>query len=130
MKNRSLFAVVIFMISLLSANAQDNQTKLSPAGDWKFEAPYAPEGFTTGLINIGLTDNKQTASISFNGSEYKIQGENVKVSGDTVTFKVYLEGQDISIRLIMENDAKMSGKATYIEGEIPLTLTKQVSTAK
>lgn len=130
MKNRSLFALVILMVSLLSVNAQTNQKKLNPAGDWKFEAPYAPEGFTTGLINIGVADNKQTASISFNGSEYKIQGENVKIAGDTISFKVYVEGQDVSINLKMENDAKMSGKATYTDGEIPLTLSKQVTTAK
>lgn len=130
MKNRSLFVLLVLMISLLSVNAQDNQKKLNPAGNWKFEAPYAPEGFTTGMINLASTADNQTASITFNGSEYKIQGENVKFASDTVSFKVYVEGQDVIINLKMENDAKMSGKASYSEGEIPLTLTRQVSPAK
>jgi hypothetical protein len=38
---------------------------------------------------------------------------------------VYLEGDVIAISLKMENNTKMTGKASYSEGSIPLTLTRQ-----
>ena len=38
-----------------------------------------------------------------------------------------MEGQDIKVMLKIENETKMSGKAVYSEGEVPLTLTKVVT---
>ena len=35
-----------------------------------------------------------------------------------------MEGQDIKVLLKVENDMKMTGKAVYSEGEVPLTLNK------
>jgi hypothetical protein len=97
---------------------------VSAVGSWKFDAPYAPEGYTTGTIVVGFAEQKFTTTMSFTGTEYKIPGENVKTPGDSVLFSVYLEGQDIKVMLKLESGTKMSGKAVYSEGEVPLTLTK------
>ena len=43
-------------------------------------------------------------------------------------FSIYLEGQDIKVMLKMENESNMSGKAVYSEGEVPLTLYRQLAT--
>jgi hypothetical protein len=43
-----------------------------------------------------------------------------------VTFVVIVEGNEVAVSLKAENNAKMTGKAIYSEGEIPLTLTKDV----
>jgi len=50
----SLAIVLLFSISI--TNAQNTKTKKDPAGDWKFEALYAPEGYTTGNLSIGLAE--------------------------------------------------------------------------
>ena len=63
--------------------------------------------------------------MSFTGSEYKLPGENVKTVNDSVLFNIYLEGQDIKVMLKLESESKMTGKAVYSEGEVPLTLTKE-----
>ena len=121
---KSFIVILIIVLGLQVLTAQNNQPKYSPVGSWKFEAPYAPEGYTTGTINIGLVGKKDTITMSFTGSEYKISGENIKTATDSVLFSVYLQGQDIKLVLKVENETKMSGTAIYSEGEVPLTLTK------
>jgi hypothetical protein len=125
MKKVILFVLVI-VFSMQYVTAQSNVNKVSPAGEWKFEAPSAPEGYTSGNIAIGQADRKFTTTMSFTGSEYKFTGEKVKAVKDSVYFMIYLEGQDIRVMLKIENDTKMTGKAVYSEGEVPLTLTKPV----
>jgi|WetSurMetagenome_2_1015567.scaffolds.fasta_scaffold21132_4 hypothetical protein len=124
MKNKILMLVILSLASFfaLPANAQTVQN--NPAGKWKFEAPYAPEGFTSGTIEVALADNNYSTSISFTGNDFKIPGEKTKVEKDTLSFTVFVEGNEVAIQLKMEDATKMSGKAHYSEGEIPLTLTK------
>jgi hypothetical protein len=119
--------VVLLMVSCLSIlSAQNNKVKINPIGSWKFDAPYAPEGYNSGIIVVGLTEKKQTATMSFAGSEYKLAGEKVQSVNDSILFSIYLEGQDIKVLLKLENETKMTGKAVYTEGEVPLTLNKIV----
>lgn len=118
------FMLLLFSASIISA--QSSADKKSPLGKWKFEAPYAPEGFTTGIIEVSFADNKYSSAISFTGSDYIIPGDKTKIENDTVSFVVIVEGNEVAVTLKAENNAKMTGKAIYSEGEIPLTLTKDV----
>jgi hypothetical protein len=121
--------ITLFVIILLSASAisaQSSRDKKAVTGKWKFDAPYAPEGYTSGTIELSFAENKYSTSISFTGSDYKIPGEKTKVENDSVTFVVYVESEQVEIFLKQENESKMAGKATYSQGEIPLTLTKEV----
>jgi hypothetical protein len=122
-----LFALLtIAFLCGMTVSAQ-NTGKKDPVGTWKFDAPYAPEGFTTGTIVVGLAEKKHTATMSFTGSEYTIPGEQLTTANDSVFFNIYLEGQDIKVLLKLESESKMTGKAVYSEGEVPLTLTKASS---
>jgi hypothetical protein len=124
MKKIIFVLLMIVSFSFVAVSAQTTQ-KLDPLGKWKFEAPYAPEGFTTGNIQLSFADNKYTTGISFTGSDYVIPGDRTKVENDMVTFYVYIEGNEITISLKQESNVKMAGKAVYSEGEIPLTLTRE-----
>lgn len=117
--------ILLLMLSISVVSAQSTAQKKDPVGKWKFEAPYAPEEYSTGAIDVGLTDGKYSTTIIFTGSDSKVTGEKVKFENDTVSFAVYIEGNEVSISLKMENDTKMAGKAISSEGEIPLTLTKE-----
>jgi hypothetical protein len=119
-----LFILLLLSVSVISA--QDSQKRKNPVGKWKFEAPYAPEGYTSGTIDIAFAEDKYSSTISFTGSDYKIPGERIKVEKENVTFVVIIEGDEVVISLIAENDNKMTGKAVYSEGEIPLTLTRDI----
>jgi hypothetical protein len=118
------FLVLIMFALVATVSAQNAKPKSNPVGTWKFEAPYAPEGYTTGIIVLGMEDQKSTASMTFIGSESKLPGENVKVGNDSITFSIYVQGEDVKVTLKPESETKMSGKAVYSEGEVPLTLTK------
>jgi hypothetical protein len=120
----TLIMLLLFSMSIISA--QSSKSKIDPVGKWKFEAPFAPEGFTSGIIDVSFAENKYSTSISFTGSDYIIPGDKTKVENDTVSFVVLVEGNEVAVTLKAENDAKMTGKAVYSEGEIPLTLTKDV----
>jgi hypothetical protein len=124
MKRTFFICVVIFVFTLTSFAQQNKEQKNNPAGNWKFEAPYAPEGYTSGTIIVGNEEQKPTATMSFTGNEYKIPGENVKAVKDSLLFSVYIQGQDVKVMLKMDTEIKMSGKAVYSEGEVPLTLSK------
>ena len=124
MKKSIIFLAILFL-GISIASAQTGSNKSNPSGKWKFEAPTAPEGYTAGTIEVALADNNYTTSISFAGSDYKIPGEKTRVEKDSVSFMVYVEGNEVSISLKLEAAAKMSGKAVYSDGTIPLTLTKE-----
>jgi hypothetical protein len=126
MKNKFFTLVMISLLAICAVSAQTDSKKNSPIGKWKFEAPYAPEGFTTGSIVVSFAEQKYSTAVSFAGSDLVIMGDKTKVESDTVSFVVLVEGQEVAISLKADSDIKMSGKAVYFEGEIPLTLTKEI----
>jgi len=124
MKSKILVFVLLSLMSIGTVVAQNNTKKSSPVGKWTFDAPYAPEGYNTGIIVVGLQDNKFTTTMSFGAGDYKLPGEQVKAVKDSVLFSIFLEGQDIKVFLKLDGDSKMTGKAVYSEGEVPLTLSR------
>lgn len=123
MKNRIFTLIIISFLSVISASGQI-LNKNQSAGTWKFDAPYAPEGYSSGTITIGSAEKKDTATMSFGTGEYKLGGENVKLASDSILFSIFLEGQSIKVMIKVDSDTSMSGKAVYSEGEVPLTLSK------
>jgi hypothetical protein len=124
---KGILIIVSIIFSLPILTAQNSQVKNNPVGTWKFAAPYAPEGYTSGTIVVGFAEKKNTATMSFTGSEYKLMGDKVTSAKDSVLFSVFLEGQDIKILLKIVSDTNMTGKAVYSEGEVPLTLTRMLA---
>lgn len=125
MKSKILTLAIFVFISVFTVSAQDTLNKVNVVGTYKFNAPYAPEGFTTGTIEVSFSENNYGVSVKFTGSDYKLQGDKVKYENDTLNFKMYVEGQDIAITLRPAEESKMVGKASYFEGEIPMTLIKE-----
>jgi hypothetical protein len=123
MKSKILTLMLLSFLSVIAVSGQ-NSVKLNPVGTWKFAAPYAPEGYSSGTIIVGFSEQKHTATMAFSGSEYKIPAENVKAVNDSVLFSIFVEGQDVKVMLKIENDTNMSGKAVYSEGEVPLALSR------
>ena len=119
----SIIALVTLSFSVLSA--QSPNVKKDPVGKWKFEAPYAPEGFTTGTIDVGYADQKYSATMLFTGAGYSYNGEKVAVRNDSLFFMIWVEGTDVNVTLKLEDNTKMTGNAVYYEGNVPLSLTRE-----
>jgi hypothetical protein len=127
---KSLLTTVVLLLAIFTLNSQVVQKKFNPSGTWKYEAPYAPEGYATGTIIFAEKEKAMTASISFTGSDYTIPAEKVTLTGESVTMLINLDGEGINIILKPESDTKMAGVAKGPEGDIPLTLNKQVPPKK
>jgi hypothetical protein len=117
------FTLLAFFCSL-NVSGQNAPKKAGPAGEWKFESTYAPEGYTSGTLKVSFSENKYSAIMSFTGNGYKFNGENVKFEKDTLSFNFYAEGQGVSVKLVLEQENKLTGKGVYSEGEVPLALTR------
>lgn len=117
---------MISLFAFCSITAQTGSTSNNAVGKWKFEAPAAPEGYNTGNIIISFTENKYSSAVSMTGSDYVIPGDKTKVENGTVSFILLLDGTEIAINLKSESNTKMTGIAIAPDGEIPLTLTKEV----
>jgi hypothetical protein len=124
MKKLILISLLLAFI-LPSLSAQSSKVKKDPVGTWKFEAPYAPEEYKAGKIEVTLTDKKYSATMGFSGSESKMAGDRVKFESDTLSFSISLEGQDVTVKLGFIDESKMAGKAVYTEGAVPLSLTRE-----
>lgn len=125
MKSRTINIFAAFLFLFVQVSAQDGAAKKNnPVGNWKYESSYAPDGYNSGSIVVGLADKKYSVSVSFTGSTYKLQGEQVKFENDLLTCTVYVEGEYVKISVKPENNNRMTGTATYSQGQIPLTLTR------
>jgi hypothetical protein len=120
-----LTLIIITSVIASTITAQNKAAKNDPVGKWLFEAPYAPEGYTGGTIEITFSENKYHTSMSFAGTNNNFPGSNVKFQNDTLSFNIFVENQDVAIKLAITEEAKMIGKAIYSEGIVPLSLTRE-----
>jgi len=121
---RLIVTFAILSIFVFSVLAQNQKVKFEPAGKWKFEAPYAPEGYTSGIMEFGKAEGKYQGTVSFTGSEYKIPLDRVVVRNDSILVNLYVEGADVPIKLKMVDPEKITGVAMSPDGDIPLTATR------
>ncbi|MGQ9621284.1 MAG: hypothetical protein ACUVTX_09925, partial [Bacteroidales bacterium] len=122
---KKVYSIALFIIMVAySGNAQNQKPKYEPVGKWQFEAPYAPEGYNTGIMEFIKAEGQYQAFISFTGSDYKIPLENVIVRNDSLLVRLYVEGSDVPIKLKMIEESKITGVALSPDGDIPLIATK------
>jgi len=107
-------------------SGQTGIIKQDLTGKWLFQAPYAPEGYKDGTIEVGYAEKKYSATMIFSVGENKFIGDKVRFENDTLYFNVFIEGQDVIVKLKYDNETKMTGKAVYNEGIVPLLLTKEI----
>lgn len=116
--------VMLIIFSITTTSAQSSKAKKDPSGEWKFKAQYAPEGYSDGKITVGTKEKNYSVAITFTGSEYKVMGENVRFVNDSLLFSIYVEGENVTVKIKMEDASKMTGTALYSQGEISLTATR------
>ncbi|MCX6255277.1 MAG: hypothetical protein NTV31_12470 [Bacteroidia bacterium] len=63
----------------------------------------------------------------FTPIDTKYSGDVVKIENDTLIFNVFIDDEDVVVTLKIEDSVKMSGKAVYSGGEVPLALIKVVA---
>lgn len=121
---RVLF-LIFLAIAWINLSAQTVKAKHDPAGKWEFEAPTAPQGYTSGNVEVTLADNKYTGTMSFTGNDYKIPVDIIKFENDTLKISLNVDGTDVNMKIIFDDLNKMSGVAATYDAEIPIVLTRE-----
>jgi hypothetical protein len=118
-----LFTTICLTFTVL--NGQTAKKMVEPTGKWRFEAPYATEGYQKGQIEIKKTADIYSAAISFADTVYKLYANSVKYSAGVINFIINIEGQPINISLSYTHPDTLRGRAFTSEGELPMTLMRK-----
>jgi len=84
----------------------------------------APAGYEKGLLMIVKEGDNYKVQVQIGSGT--IQGDNVKVNGNTIDFEVMVEGGMVSVNLTAKGDT-ISGKSTSPEGSYTITGEKTLS---
>jgi hypothetical protein len=120
MRTIKILMLVMFAASFTTVSAQK---KVDPVGTWTYTADQAPYEYSTGDIVIEKDGKDLIVEIQL-GEYYKIKASNVTYEKNVLTFKVYIEGESVTIEATMEAE-KFEGDASYSEGTNPVVGVKK-----
>lgn len=104
-----------------SAGREDSKIVETYTGEWKFEAPAAPEGSTKGDIEI-----KADAVIMTFDDAVVFPSTWVKFRNDSIIYQVDFDATTVVFSLKIIDKNHMTGKAVWEEGESPFILRKNL----
>jgi len=115
----------ILMLVMLAASftAVHAQKKVNPVGTWSYEAPNAPYEYNEGDIIVSKEGKEYKVEIKL-GEYYSIKASSVAYKDNVLSFKLYVEGESVSIKSTLEKD-EFKGTASYSEGTIDITGKKK-----
>ena len=120
MKTIKILMLVMLAASFTTVNAQK---KVDPVGTWTYEASDAPYEYSSGDIVVAKDGKDYTAEIVL-GEYYKVKASGVTYEKNELSFKVYIEGESVSIKATMGKES-MEGTANYSEGTLKLSGKKK-----
>ncbi|MFY0651361.1 MAG: hypothetical protein JXQ96_04980 [Cyclobacteriaceae bacterium] len=121
MINRKISKILNVVLFVFLASAA--MAGVSPEGSWKYEAPNAPYEYSKGKLLVEKASGSDySVTIVINDS--KLKARNIQYSGSELTFSAYVEGEYISVKLLVEED-KMNGKVSYSEGQLDVSANKE-----
>jgi len=120
MIKNTMIAALILVFSVSALMAANTEKKLE--GTWKYQAPDAPYEYSTGQLVFTQKDGKLEGIAKVNYGSMEL--EDLKVTGEKVSFTVYVEGEYVQISLTLKGD-KLTGKAGYSEGSLDVSAKKE-----
>jgi hypothetical protein len=121
MKRKILQLFLLVPILLLGSLSTNAQIKPDYIGNWKFEAPTAPEGFTYGIIAL----KKDSVIMEFTDGANKFPSNWVKVKSDSIIYESDINGTIVLFSLKINDKLKITGNAVWSEGVTLMNLTKK-----
>jgi hypothetical protein len=123
--NWKLSFFILLLIPLNLTSFSQRRVK-DITGTWNYYAPYAPYGYQNGVIIVGSAENKNSVLLSFENSDSSVSADKVKITGDSLRFTIFFQGDSVDVLLKMQSDTVMTGKALSPEGETDLSLKKKL----
>ncbi len=117
------FAALFLLVLVSSFSFEDPAKKYSPAGTWEYSAPDVPEGYQEGTMIVVEKDNGYGVTMALN--EYnKVDAEKVKFEDQTLTFSVWVEGEEVKLKGTFEGD-NFTGTVSYSGGQVKVTAVRK-----
>ncbi len=123
-----VFALVC-MPNEIAANSESNETAIivkdDLIGGWEYTVEGAAEGYDKGLLMIVNQGGVYKVQVQINGGA--VNGENVAVKGNKITFTVNVEGETVAVAL-QAKGSKLSGTCiSPSNGTMNITGVKSIS---
>ena len=109
-----LIILFALMVNVATVSAKDKDV----VGTWDYSAPNAPYEYSKGQIIITQGEDNLEGKVNIDGYEMKLNS--VKVEDDVLSFSLYVEGEYVSVKLTIKEDA-LEGKASTSEGLLEVT---------
>lgn len=94
-------------------------------GNWKYSAENVPYEYAKGILFISKEEGSLKVVVALPGGKRK--ADDVVAKENTLTFSLNLDGQLVSVSIILEGD-KISGKAISEEGIFKLSGERRLDT--
>ncbi len=120
MKTIKILMLVMLAASFTTVNAM---IKVDPVGTWSYVANDAPYEYSKGDIIVSKEGKEYKVEIKL-GDYYKIKANNVEFKDNVLSFKLYVEGESVSVKTTLEED-KHEGTASYSEGNLKVSGKKK-----
>jgi hypothetical protein len=121
MKSKILKSFLLCSILLLGSLSTNAQIKEPYIGNWRFEAPTAPDGYTYGII----TFKKDSVFSAFTDKNYTFPSNWIKVKSDSIIYGSNIDGETVLFSLKVIDKLKVTGNAVWSGGETLMILTKK-----
>jgi hypothetical protein len=121
MKCKILKLFLLLAILFLESHSANAQIKETCLGNWKFEAPTAPDGFTYGTV----TFKKDSVLMAFTDSDYRFPSNWIKVKTDSVIYESDINGATVLFCLKIVDKMNIKGNAAWSGGETPMILNRE-----
>jgi len=121
MKNRFTHLVLAVILLLSVSFIPGVQINDNYTGKWKFEAPDAPEGSTSGNILI----KTNIVVMSFDDFE-EFPSSWVRFRNDSIIYETSFDLATVLFSLRVVDKNNMKGKAVWKDGETEITLKKTI----
>jgi len=112
--------VLAFTASVV--NAVETPNKKDVIGEWKYEVPTAPYGYSSGTFVISEKEGKLAGHVKFSDG-YKIDLKDVTYEEDTLKFGLYIDYSYVSLKSKIEGQ-NMNGTVNTPEGDMKVTAKK------
>ena len=115
-------ALVLSFVLFSAFTTEDNSSKYKHIiGTWEYVSEDAPYEYSEGNIIFSIVEGKLKGIVDIEG--YKMDLENVEGSKSAVTFSLYVEGEDVAIKMNISGKSS-KGTATFSQGALPFTAKK------
>jgi hypothetical protein len=120
MKTIKILMLVMLAASFTTVNAM---MKVDPVGTWSYTANEAPYEYSSGDIVVSKEGKEYKVELKL-GEYYKIKASSVDYKDNVLSFKVYVEGESVSVKTTLDAD-KHEGTASYSEGSLKISGKKK-----